>query len=382
VRDSATLYTFNRVRTSVPSLDTILPVRITANQVTLLRLVLLPLPVALVYRESRGFMLAALGVYILLGLTDVLDGYLARKHGSTALGALLDPVVDKIFLVAGFVPLADFQIMPTTLVFILFIRELGVTALRSIALEEGFSFKTSSIAKLKTTIQMAGAGFILLIWLFPADATIRAILLVAFAGFAVPAIAAAARGRRPGWMAWSSAACGATILAIRWVLPQQPAIFALMSGIVAITLYSGAEYAWEMRGVLRARFVRSPIEAVRLLGLSLAVPVFYLPALDRQDDPTFAILGLLAAEFAEGGLDNSLVQMGYARSSGPDLIRSGIQAGCGAIVLWALLSGAAPRIALAATLFALGVTLGDLGRRAFRHREDFESAAAVTRPIP
>ncbi len=356
--------------------------RITANQVTLLRLVLLPLPVALIYRNSHAYMLGALGIYIVLGLTDVLDGYLARKHGSTALGALLDPVVDKIFLVAGFVPLADFQIMPTTLVFILFIRELAVTALRSIALEEGFSFKTSAIAKLKTTVQMAGAGFILLIWLFPADRTIRSILLVAAAGFTVPALIALARGRRPGWMAWSSAACGTTILATRWVLPPKQAIFALMAGIVAITLYSGAEYVWEMRGVLRARFVRSPIEAVRFLGLSLAVPVFYLPALDRPDDPTFAILGLLAAEFAQGGLDNSLVQMGYARSAGPDLVRSGIQAACGVILLWALLSGAGPRIALAATLFALGVTLGDLARRGFKHRLDFQAGATATPPIP
>lgn len=349
--------------------------RITANQVTLARLVLLPLPVALVYRNTHGFMLGALAIYILLGLTDVLDGYLARKHGSTALGALLDPVVDKIFLVAGFVPLADFQIMPTTLVFILFIRELAVTALRSIALQEGFSFKTSSIAKLKTTVQMAGAGFILIMWLFPADRTIRAILVVATAGFCVPVVAALMRRRRPGWMAWSSAGLGAAILAMRWALPVKQSIFALMAFIVAITLYSGAEYVWGMRRVLWSRFLRSPLEAARLAGLSLAVPVFYLPALDRTDDPTFAILALLAAEFAQGGLDNSLAQMGYARGAGPDLLRSGVQAACGAVLLWALLSGAGPGIAMAATLFALGVTLGDLGVRFWRHREDFRSGA-------
>jgi len=357
-------------------------VRITANQVTLARLVMLPLPVALVYRNTHGFMLGALAIYILLGLTDVLDGYLARKHGATALGALLDPVVDKIFLVAGFVPLADFQIMPTTLVFILFIRELAVTALRSIALQEGFSFKTSPIAKLKTTIQMAGAGFVLIIWLFPDDVTIRLILSVAAAGFCVPVAVAAARRRRPGWMAWSSAVCGAAILAMRWALPQKAAIFALMTAIVAITLYSGAEYVWGMRHVLRSRFVRSPVEAVRLAGLSFAVPLFYLPALDRPDDPTFAILGLLAAEFAAGGLDNSLVQLGHTRSAGPDLLRSGIQAACGSVLLWSLLSGAGSRIALVATLFALGVTLGDLGMRFFRHLHDFRPGVATFRSIP
>ena len=169
---------------------------------------------------------------------------------------------------------------------------------------------------------------------------------------------------------------------MRSALPPKQAIFALMALIVAITLYSGAEYVWGMRRVLRSRFLRSPIEAVRLLGLSLAVPVFYLTALDRTDDPTFAILALLAAEFAAGGLDNSLVQMGYARSAGPDLLRSGIQAACGAVLLWALLSGAGPRIALAATLFALGVTLGDLGVRFWRHRGDFRSGGIALGSTP
>jgi phosphatidylglycerophosphate synthase len=285
--------------------------------------------------------------------------------------------VDKIFLVAGFVPLADFQIMPTTLVFILFIRELAVTALRSIAFEEGFSFKTSNIAKLKTTVQMAGAGMILIVWLFPAERTIFTILSITTAAFCVPAVVALARGRRPGWMALSSAGFGGAVLALRWFLSSMQTVVALMTVIVAITLYSGAEYAWGMRRVLGARFLRSPIEALRLAGLSLAVPVFYLPALDRPDDPTFSILGLLAAEFAVGGVDNSLAQMGHARGAIPDLLRSGIQAACGAILLWALLSGASPRLAQAATLLALAVTLGDLSARVFRHREELRSTATA-----
>ncbi len=356
--------------------------RITANQVTLLRLVLLPLPVALIYQETRPFALAALGIYILLGLTDVLDGYLARKHGSTPLGALLDPVVDKIFLVAGYVPLADFQIIPTTLVLVVFIRELGVTALRSIALEDGFSFKTSSIAKLKTTVQMAGAGFVLVFWVFRDDATIRSILALTTTGFCIPLLLAVLRRRRPSWMAWSAAGFGAAIFAIRWELPVAPAIFMLMTIIVLITFYSGAEYAWGMRRILRARFQRSPVEAARLVGLSLAVPLFYVPAIDRPDEPTFAILGLLAAEFALGGVDNSLVQMGRARGATPDLARSGAQAMCGAVLLWALFHGAAPAVARTAALLALGVTLGDLGARLWRHRAEFRAVDALPRPIP
>jgi CDP-diacylglycerol--glycerol-3-phosphate 3-phosphatidyltransferase len=352
-------------------------VRITANQVTLARLVLLPLPVAMIYRNTHAWMLGALVVYVLIGLTDALDGYLARKHGSTPLGALLDPVVDKIFLVAGFVPLSDFQIMPTTLVLILFIRELAVTALRSIAIEEGFTFKTSNMAKLKTMVQMVGSGFILLIWLYQDDTTIAWLLGVSTFIACLPAAITLARGRRPGWMAWCSAGFFLALLATRLLLPPKPTIFVAMLVIVAITLYSGAEYAWGMRQVLAARFARAPWEALRLAGLSLAVPLFYLPALDRPDDPTVAILLLLAAELAAGGLDNSLVQMGFTREAGPDLLRSGIQAVCGAVLLWALLAGEAPSVALAATLLALGATLSDLVVRFWRHRAAFSPGLAT-----
>lgn len=353
-------------------------VRITANQVTLARLVLLPVPIVMIYRNTHGWMLGALAVYVVLGLTDALDGYLARKYGSTPLGALLDPVVDKIFLVAGFVPLSDFQIMPASLVLILFVRELAVTALRSIALEEGFSFKTSNIAKLKTMVQMVGAGFILLMWLYQDDRTIAILLGISAAIACLPAAIALVRGRRPSWMEWSWAGFFVVQFLGRLVLQPKPAIFASLSVIVAITLWTGAEYAWGMRKVLAARFSRRPVEALRLAGLSLALPIFYLPALDRPDDLTVSILCLLAAELAAGGIDNSLVQMGYVRDALPDLVRSGVQAVCGAILLWALLAGKSPSLALAATLFALGTTLGDLGLRTWRHRAAFSSTAAVS----
>ena len=350
--------------------------RVTANQVTLLRLVMLPFPVAMIYRNTHAWMLGALIVYVLLGLTDALDGYLARRYGSTPMGALLDPVVDKIFLVAGYVPLADFQILPTSLVLVIFIRELAVTVLRSIALEERFSFKTSNVAKLKTTVQMAGAGLCLVIWLFPDDRAIAWILgLVAACGCA-PLVAALVTGRRPGWMAWTSAGFFSAMFVARLLMAPHATIVVAMAVIAAITLYSGAEYAWGMRRVLADRFRRSRREALRLAMLSLAVPVFYLPALDRPDDPTVAILGLLAAEFAAGGLDNSLVQAGHARTAGPDLARSAIQAVCGAALILALWTGRAPWLPLAATLFALGTTLGDLGMRFWRHRETFGPVAA------
>jgi CDP-diacylglycerol--glycerol-3-phosphate 3-phosphatidyltransferase len=355
-------------------------VRITANQVTLVRLVLLPLPIWMIYQGTHVWMLGALLVYILLGLTDALDGYLARKYGSTPIGALLDPIADKIFLVAGFVPLADHQIIPTTLVVILFVRELGVTFLRTVALEESFQFKTSKAAKLKTTVQMVGAGFMLLVWLYPEGSTIHIIFGTMFVLSAIPLVIALIRGQSPSWMAWSAASLVGAAFATRMLLRPEVELVIIMAVIVAITLYSGAEYAWEMRKVLGARFRRSPIEAVRLAGLSLAVPVFYLPSIDRPDDPTVPILLLLAAEFACGGLDNSLAQYGHTRRAAPDLVRSGIQAATGAFVLTSLLTLQHPVAARVATVFALAVTLGDLGARFWRHRRDF--AGSLTPEAP
>ena len=354
--------------------------RITANQVTLVRLVLLPLPVAMIYQGSRLWMLGALVVFILLGLTDALDGYLARKYGSTPLGALLDPIADKIFLVAGFVPLADHQIFPTTLVVVLFIRELGVTFLRTVAMEEGFHFKTSKAAKLKTTVQMAGSGLTLLVWLYPEGPTIHIIFGAMFVLSLIPAIVALAKGRAPNWMAWTAAGLFGANLLSRALLPAEVAIVVIVMVIVAITLYSGAEYVWEMRHVLAARFRRTPLEALRLAGLSLAVPAFYLPSLDRPVDPTVPILLLLAAEFACGGLDNSLAQYRHFRSAGPDLLRSGIQAATGAFVLTSLLTLRHPVAARVATVFALAVTLGDLGARFWRHRRDFAGSLRPSEP--
>ena len=71
--------------------------RISANHVTAIRLVLLPFPMALMYVGGHAAMLTALGIFILLGLTDALDGYLARKYGPTPIGALLDQYFGIVF---------------------------------------------------------------------------------------------------------------------------------------------------------------------------------------------------------------------------------------------------------------------------------------------
>lgn len=352
--------------------------RVTANQVTLLRLVLLPVPVVMVYQDGLGWKLGALAVYVVLGLTDALDGMLARRYGSTPLGELLDPIVDKIFLVAAYGPLADLEIVPLSFVAVMFARELGVTALRSTALQENFRFRTSRIAKLKTTVQMAGAGFLLLIWLFREDAVIWTILAAAAAASLIPCLVALSRRRMPGWKATWGAILIVAPAVLRLLVSREAALQVIISVILGFTLFSGLEYLWDMRRVLADRFRRAAIEAVRLAGQSLAIPALLLTVLEIDGAPRYLVLGVLAAELAVGGLDNSLVQAGRTRGPWPDLLRSMTQAVAGLLLLIFL-----PRVELhwlvaVPVWIALAVTLSDLGVRLLRNIDVFR--VAETRP--
>jgi CDP-diacylglycerol--glycerol-3-phosphate 3-phosphatidyltransferase len=345
--------------------------RITANQVTLARLVLLPVPMTMIYVGDTAWRMAALALFILLGLTDAVDGMLARRYGGTPLGALLDPIVDKIFLVATFGPLADLGVVPPWFVTILFVRELAVTVLRSIALEERVSFRTSKIAKLKTTVQMAGAGFIFLYWVFPSGPAIRAIPVLALVGGVLPVVVQLARGRRPAWRAWSGFVLVSVAALVRVVLPPEPAIDALMGIIVGFTVISGLEYFWGLRGTLRDRFARVPAELLRLAVLAAVVPLGFLPVLQRDGAPVWAILGVLAFELAAGGVDNSLAQVGRSRGPWPDVVRAALQASV-AVLLARLLTGGAPVgwIGIAGAA-AVAVTAADVFGRFARHRDHF-----------
>jgi CDP-diacylglycerol--glycerol-3-phosphate 3-phosphatidyltransferase len=351
--------------------------RITANQVTFVRLVLLPIPVAMVYRGGLSWMLGALGVYVLLGLTDALDGMLARRHGSTPLGELLDPIADKIFLVAAYLPLADLRAVSIGFVSLMFVRELAVTVLRSIALQEKIDFKTSRIAKLKTTVQMAGAGFILLIRLFPSDRVILFILGTAAALATVPILVALLRGRRPGWRPISGGVLIGAVAVARLLVGAPTSMMLIMLTIVGFTLLSGGEYVWRMRSALAARFRRAPLDALRLAGQSLAIPVLLLPMVGEPAAPFFLVLlimALLAAELAVGGLDNSLARSGSGRGPWPDLLRSGSQAAAG-VTLLALLPGPLHPVWVSIPLWiALGVTVADLAARLARNSAVFRTS--------
>lgn len=348
--------------------------RIAADLVTGSRLVLLPLPVWMAYHREAGWYLGALAVYVLLGLTDALDGYLARRFGGTPFGAFLDPIVDKIFLVATYLPMVDLGIVPVVPVVILFVREFAVTALRSTALQEGARLRTSRIAKLKTTVQMAGAGFLLLVWMFPEDRVIGAVLSAAVVVASLPLVAAAVRGRRPGWMAWSAALLVGYVGATRALADRTGSIAAILAMVLAFTLISGAEYAWELRSALRARLRRAPSDGARLALLSLAVPLGFVASTGRVGAPVAWIFVVVAAELACGGLDNSLAELGVFRAKGADLARALAQLAGGLAMAFGVHQGR-PGIAGVTAAAALLATLSDFAARLVRHRDALRSGA-------
>jgi len=138
--------------------------RLTPNLLTLLRIVLLPVPCFLLF-GGAGSKLTAVGLGSLLGFTDYLDGRLARRIGPSRLGALLDPVADKIFVGVIYLLLYRLGYLPYALVFPLLLREIVVSGLRGVRPE---NLAVKPLARFKTAFQMSGAGIIVLAGFLPA----------------------------------------------------------------------------------------------------------------------------------------------------------------------------------------------------------------------
>src|SRR4051812_44483701 len=135
--------------------------RITANQVTIARLTAMPFVAALAYGDEQSRIIAVI-LGTLIGLTDTVDGYLARKYGVTVLGSLLDPVANKVFIVVCYGCYADLGGIPWWVAAAILSRELGVTVLRSSLELRGQRLPSTNAAKAKTWVQMLGIGFVAL----------------------------------------------------------------------------------------------------------------------------------------------------------------------------------------------------------------------------
>jgi CDP-diacylglycerol--glycerol-3-phosphate 3-phosphatidyltransferase len=134
------------------------------NSLTIARIFLVPIVVAvLLTNEMHNWVFWGSSLFLVTALTDLLDGYLARRRKQvTTLGRLLDPIADKLLISAALISLVQLDMVKAWMVVIIVGREFAVSGLRSIAAHEGFSINVSNIGKGKMVTQVAAVVGIIL----------------------------------------------------------------------------------------------------------------------------------------------------------------------------------------------------------------------------
>ena len=146
------------------------------NSITLTRIFLVPILVAVLL--TKHDVLVAVAIFLAASVTDLIDGYLARKRGQvTTLGILLDPVADKLLISSAFISLVQLGIVPAWMVVIIVGREFAVNGLRNVASSQGFAIDASELGKLKMVSQVAAITLLILGSQYPAFATFGYIAL-------------------------------------------------------------------------------------------------------------------------------------------------------------------------------------------------------------
>lgn len=141
------------------------------NALTLLRIFFVPLLLAVllgrqIHLETPWFALSkewlALPIFLVAALTDLLDGFIARRRGQiSTLGTLLDPVADKLLISAAFISLVELRLVPAWMVVVIVGREFAVSGLRSIAAAEGYTIEASDLGKTKMVMQVIAVSLLL-----------------------------------------------------------------------------------------------------------------------------------------------------------------------------------------------------------------------------
>ncbi len=140
------------------------------NAITLVRIAMIPVFLWFTWRESRVDSFVAAIVYAVTGTTDFVDGWVARKKGLvTVLGKFLDPLADKLIVMAALVMLVHLGRVAAWVVIVIMAREFAVTGLRTIAMSEGIVMAAGQEGKHKTAFQVAAITFLLLHYTYPVD---------------------------------------------------------------------------------------------------------------------------------------------------------------------------------------------------------------------
>jgi CDP-diacylglycerol--glycerol-3-phosphate 3-phosphatidyltransferase len=142
------------------------------NLLTLLRIFFVPLLVAALLADDAGLRwqaffsvsgeLFALAIFLTAAATDLLDGYLARRWGQvTTVGTLLDPIADKLLIMAALISLVWVHRVPAWMAILVVGREFAVSGLRQIAAASGYVIRASELGKTKMSAQVLAISLVI-----------------------------------------------------------------------------------------------------------------------------------------------------------------------------------------------------------------------------
>ncbi len=133
------------------------------NILTLMRIAAIPLMVLLLLTGERETSFWAAALFSAASFTDWLDGYLARRMGIvTVFGKFLDPIADKLVVMAALIMIIPLDRVPAWMVLVILGREIIITGLRGIASSEGIVIEASDLGKFKTIFQLVAIIALLL----------------------------------------------------------------------------------------------------------------------------------------------------------------------------------------------------------------------------
>jgi CDP-diacylglycerol--glycerol-3-phosphate 3-phosphatidyltransferase len=123
-------------------------------------------------------------IFVIASVTDFFDGYIARNWDQMSkLGAILDPLADKMLMLAGFLGLILIERASVWAVFLILSREFFITGLRVVAVAEGRSVASSMAGKVKTVVQMIAIGFLIMNWPYATTILWAAVALTLYSGY-------------------------------------------------------------------------------------------------------------------------------------------------------------------------------------------------------
>ena len=133
------------------------------NLITLARILLIPVFVILFSTPTPERSINAAIIFVIAAVSDLLDGYIARRTGQvTTLGKLLDPIADKLLVLSALILLVNVDRVSALVAILVIAREVAVTGIRAIAAGEGMIIPAETTGKYKMALQVVAITFLIL----------------------------------------------------------------------------------------------------------------------------------------------------------------------------------------------------------------------------